>query len=118
MDTTTVIIFGSVLLLILLAITMHLFQKYIRHVRGKPFIAEIEKQLREQYPEVPRTPDLIRSMDRLFKEHQVIDKLSDAFDLIPKYVECKDKTEEDYCKEYLRKKYASGYLRYDDERAS
>lgn len=66
--------------------------------------------------EIKRTKYLEQGMDELFREHQVLDKLNDAYDLINKYVECRDKTEEDYCKAYLSKKYSSGYKRYDTER--
>lgn len=66
--------------------------------------------------QIKRTKYLEQGMDELFREHKTIDKLTNAYDLINKYVECRDKTEEDYCKAYLRKKYSSEYKKYDDER--
>ncbi|MFC1904815.1 hypothetical protein ACFLXT_03515 [Chloroflexota bacterium] len=111
MDKTTVIIvLGFVFILIVLATTIQLFQAYRRRVRLKPFTTIVGERLeRLQYLE--------KSMDKLYKEHQVIDKLSDAYNLITKYAACRDKTEDDYCKNYLRKLYSSGYKRFDDERA-
>jgi len=110
MDTrTAIIIFGFLLLLVVLAIT--LFRKHRKRAKLKPFASILEER-------VERLQYLEKSMDRLFKKHQVIGKLSDTYNLITKYVSCRDKTEEEYCKNYLRKIYSSGYIRYDDERTS
>ncbi|MFC1955422.1 hypothetical protein ACFLWZ_02645 [Chloroflexota bacterium] len=104
---TAIIIFVFLLLLVVLAIT--LFRKHRGRAKLKPFASILEER-------VERLQYLEKSMDRLFKEHQVIGKLSDAYNLITKYASCRDKTEEEYCRNYLRNIYSSGYMRYDDER--
>jgi len=66
---------------------------------------------------IRRIPELQAAMDRLMKEHMVISKIEDLYELISMYIFCWDKQEDDYCKDYINKQYLSkAYGRYDDER--
>ena len=107
MVRAAIIIVGFAILVVILAAI--LIGRYRRRAELDPFNSILENHIdRLQYLE--------KSMDRLFRRHQVIDKLSDAYDLIPKYADCKDQAEEDYCRDYLQKKYSSAYNRMDVER--
>ncbi|MFC2007883.1 hypothetical protein ACFLVB_04730 [Chloroflexota bacterium] len=65
---------------------------------------------------INRLTQLEKAMDELFSKNQVINSIDDAFQKIPLYVSCIDSKEDEYCRNYLRKKYRSGYKRYDEER--
>lgn len=62
------------------------------------------------------TTKLEKAMDRLFSEHMAIAKIEDAYLIIGNYVNCKEKWEYDYCKNYVKKLYSRAYDRYDEER--
>ncbi len=64
-----------------------------------------------------RIKELEAAMDRLISEHMTPASIEELYLYISYYVECRDKWENDYCKDYIRKRVHRSYLRqYDDGR--
>ena len=63
-----------------------------------------------------RLGELEKAMDKLVKEHPVLNKIEDSYLMINSYISCKNADEYEYCRKYLRKRYLKSYRRYDKER--
>lgn len=79
-------------------------------------LSGLKSILQSKIADERRLAELEQAMDRLFSEHRAIESLNDAYLRISSYVSCRNLKEQKYCEIYLKKKYARGYLRYDDER--
>lgn len=60
--------------------------------------------------------ELEKSMDGLLKEHPVSSSINELYLLISLYADCRNITESNYCKNYLKRKTNAAYFRYDTER--
>ena len=63
-----------------------------------------------------RTTELESSMNRLLKRHGWAPSIQSLYSHIPDYIIYQNDWEEDYCKNYLKKRVRKGYRRYDKER--
>ena len=88
----------------------------IPYIRKRTQDAKLKRLKIDPSEHIERLLELEATMDRLYSENQVIESLDKVFEKIPKYVNCANKEEDEYCRMYLRKKYSGAYRRYDDER--
>lgn len=111
MDTYIIyLIFAFLIFVVLLSV----FMGWIASRSKKPKIRhEIGDKLEQFHA---RYEALDSSMETLFREHQVIGSITDAYRLIPGYVICKNEDELNHCKQRLVRLYGGAYDRYDDER--
>ena len=63
-----------------------------------------------------RIQELEQSMDILLGKHSVVNSIDELFMLITLYANCRNVTESNFCKDYLRRKAKTAYNRYDEER--
>ena len=91
-----------------------LIPKYVQ-VKNQQEDDFCKEYLRDHY-RIRRIPELQAAMDHLMKEHMVISKIEDLYELTSMYILCWDKQENDYCRDYINKQYFSkAYRKYDDE---
>lgn len=83
-----------------------MFKKLRQKIRD----AQQEKQW------IERTKVLSTAMDKLVRDHSWFAKIDDSYFYIGMYVQCNNMKEYEFCKEYLKNRYSSGFLRYDNER--
>ena len=76
-----------------------------------PEYAQVRNQREDDYCKeylkghyrIRRKPKLEAAMDRLMREHMVISKIEDLYELTSMYILCWDKQENDYCKDYIKR---------------
>jgi len=73
---------------------------------------DFKVKAKKKITEEQRLGELEHAMDKLFKEHQEIEKIDELFPKISNYISCKGLDEYNYCKTYLQKRYAKGFRRY------
>ncbi len=91
----------------------------IRAKRRKKFLSSLSPLKNRLAPVIDnerRLGELEKAMDKLVKEHPVLNKIEDSYPMINNYISCKNTDEYEYCYRYLRKRYLASYRRYDKER--
>jgi hypothetical protein len=63
-----------------------------------------------------RFNELDAAMGRLVSEHMVVNSIEEYYSYISDYVNCRNSSEYNYCKNYIKSKIRNGYKRFDDER--
>ena len=78
--------------------------------------SERRRQKQQATVATKRVAELEAAMERLIRDHPAVQTVNDWFLFITLYVEGANSTENQFCKNYLRRRAYDGYKIYDDER--
>ena len=115
----TEIIVTIIVVLIIIIITVVCIYLIIRTRKREKFLRNLGSLKCRLAPDIEkqqRLSQLEQAMDKLVKEHPVFNKIEDSYSFINMYMSCRNADESEYCRQYLKKRYLSGYRRYDKER--
>ena len=108
-----------IVLLFIIVVAISLIYVVIRlRQRQKIFLGltELKKELIPVIEDEQRLGEIEKAMDKLVKDHAVLNRIEDSYSLIDLYITCKNDDEYEHCRKYLKKRYLKSFKRYDKER--